>query len=62
MPPSKPRRPQCEALFDFDPVQDGDLGFKTGDIIDIVSEDGDWWNGEFNGKVGVFPANYTKKL
>ena len=60
--PAKPRQPQCQALYDFDPVQDGDLGFKTGDIINIVDESGEWWTGELNGRQGVFPGNYTKKL
>ena len=22
--------------------------------------DEDWWHGEYNGKSGLFPANYTK--
>jgi hypothetical protein len=28
--------PQCRALYDFDAAQQGDLGFKKGDLIDVV--------------------------
>ena len=34
-----------------------------GEIITIVSrviEDGGWWRGELDGKVGVFPDNFVK--
>ncbi|KAK9470791.1 uncharacterized protein V1510DRAFT_422172 [Dipodascopsis tothii] len=56
---------QAVALFTFDGEQDGDLGFRKGDIIQIVKKtnsQNDWWTGRKNGKEGIFPANYVDLL
>ena len=51
--------------FDFAADQDGDLGFKAGDVIltdaaafAAAGETGGWVSGELNGKQGSFPSNY----
>lgn len=50
---------QAVALFTFDPDQEGDLGFKKGDIITITKRTEnktDWWTGRTeDGRTGVFP-------
>jgi hypothetical protein len=49
---------QAIALFTFDADQEGDLGFKKGDIITITKRTeskSDWWTGQLNGKTGIFP-------
>ncbi|KAK5987864.1 LAS17-binding protein 4 [Cladobotryum mycophilum] len=54
---------EAVALFNFDPDQPGDLGFKKGDIITILKKtesDNDWWTGRLGAKEGVFPSNYVK--
>ena len=48
------------AIFDFEAQADGDLGFKVGEKIDILSKDGDWWTGRKGEKKGVFPFNYVQ--
>ena len=52
-------RDQAVALFTFDPDQDGDLGFKKGDIITITKRTDnktDWWTGKTeDGRTGIFP-------
>lgn len=52
-------RDQAVALFTFDPDQDGDLGFKKGDIITITKRTDnktDWWTGRTaDGRTGIFP-------
>ena len=56
--PNEPGPNQAIALFTFDAAQPGDLGFKKGDIIDIVKKTdstNDWWTGRVNGKEGIFP-------
>ena len=39
-----------------------ELTMKEGDIIVILSKEGDWWIGELNGKTGQFPSNYVTLL
>jgi lipid-binding SYLF domain-containing protein len=54
---------QAIALFTFEADQAGDLGFKKGDIINIVQRSDstdDWWTGELHGRQGIFPANYVQ--
>ncbi|KAK9456686.1 hypothetical protein V1511DRAFT_509370 [Dipodascopsis uninucleata] len=58
-----PRGTQAVALYSFTGEQDGDLGFKKGDIISIVKKSDskdDWWTGRKDGKEGIFPANYVE--
>ncbi|RMZ82347.1 hypothetical protein DV738_g1782, partial [Chaetothyriales sp. CBS 135597] len=55
---------QALALFTFDAEQDGDLGFKKGDIITITKRTeskSDWWTGRTqDGRTGMFPSNYVE--
>jgi GTP-binding protein EngB required for normal cell division len=51
------------ALYDFDPIYDGDLAFKKGDRIRILKQTDstdEWWEGELGAAKGIFPANYTE--
>jgi myosin-1 len=57
--PPPPAGKKYRALYDFKAEQDGDLGFKKGDIIFVTAEDGAWWTGECNGNTGTFPSNYV---
>lgn len=52
------RKDQVVALYTFDADQDGDLGFRKGDIITIVKRTDkteDWWTGRIGDRVGIFP-------
>jgi SH3 domain-containing YSC84-like protein 1 len=57
---------QAVALFTFDSEQEGDLGFKKGDIITITKRTDnktDWWTGRTeDGRVGIFPSNYIESV
>ncbi|CAI4233184.1 unnamed protein product [Auanema sp. JU1783] len=49
-----------QALFDFTPAEEGELGFKRGDVITVVNKDDiHWWEGLFNNRRGLFPSNYV---
>ncbi|MCJ1419719.1 hypothetical protein MMC32_006075 [Xylographa parallela] len=51
-------RDQAVALFTFEPAQDGDLGFKKGDVITILKRTNnatDWWTGRIGDREGIFP-------
>lgn len=55
---------QALALFTFEAEQDGDLGFKKGDVITITKRTEnkeDWWTGTTeDGRTGMFPSNYVE--
>ncbi|KAI3360149.1 hypothetical protein L3Q82_014466 [Scortum barcoo] len=49
-----------QALFDFDPQEEGELGFRRGDFIQVLLDNSDpnWWKGGCHGQTGMFPRNY----
>jgi len=61
-PPPKIQGPQCRALYNYVAQEGDELTLRKGDLITIIKEHPDWWEGELNGKVGVFPANYVQKV
>lgn len=63
LPPhnSKPKSVQyVRALYDYEAQAEGDLSFKKGDKIEVITRKEDvneWWKGKLNGKIGDFPGN-----
>ncbi|EDN05393.1 DUF500 domain-containing protein [Histoplasma capsulatum] len=56
------QKDQVVALFTFDADQEGDLGFKKGEIITILKRTDkkeDWWTGRIGDRTGIFPSNYV---
>ena len=49
-----------QALFDFDPQEEGELGFRRGEYIQVLdNSDPNWWKGGCHGQTGMFPRNYV---
>ncbi|KHN82166.1 Sex muscle abnormal protein 5 [Toxocara canis] len=49
-----------QAMFDFTPLEEGELAFKRGEIITVTNRDDEnWWEGTLNNRTGMFPATYV---
>ncbi|XP_069492319.1 intersectin-1 isoform X2 [Ambystoma mexicanum] len=60
-PTSLPSMCQVIGMYDYIAQNDDELAFAKGQIINVINkEDPDWWKGEVNGHVGLFPSNYVK--
>lgn len=61
MPPLD--QPSCKALYDFEPENDGELGFHEGDVITLTNQiDENWYEGMLHGQSGFFPLSYVEVL
>ncbi|XP_026862799.1 tyrosine-protein kinase HCK [Electrophorus electricus] len=51
------------ALYDYEALHDGDLGFRKGEKLKILQESGEWWKAMClsNGVEGYIPSNYVAK-
>uniref|UniRef100_A0A2K6W7K1 Uncharacterized protein n=1 Tax=Onchocerca volvulus TaxID=6282 RepID=A0A2K6W7K1_ONCVO len=56
-------KPSCRALYDFEAQNEGELDFKEGDVINLISQiDENWYEGSLLGKTGYFPISYVHVL
>jgi len=53
---------QVLAMFSYTAQNEDELTFYKGSVINVISKDGEWWKGELNDEVGVFPYNYVQNL
>jgi len=64
--PPPPARPgpahveRCRALYDFTAEDSTELPLRKGDVVTIIKKGQDWWEGECNGRRGLFPGNYVE--
>ena len=57
------KRLNVQALYNFKSEQRSDLEFRRGQMIQVMTRTDtqfDWWEGQLEGRVGIFPANYVK--
>lgn len=54
---------RAKALWDFPGGAPTDLPMRAGQIINVTRKvDANWWEGELDGKVGIFPVPYVQEL
>ncbi|XP_063312078.1 tyrosine-protein kinase Lck [Pelobates fuscus] len=61
-PPRSPLHDnQVMALYNYEPVHDGDLGFEAGETLHILESFGEWWKAKSlrTGQVGLIPYNFV---
>ncbi|XP_041911224.1 SH3 domain-containing protein 21 [Arvicola amphibius] len=52
----------CRVLFDYQPEAPDELALHKGDLVKVLrktTEDKGWWEGECQGRRGVFPDNFV---
>ncbi|XP_037568505.2 LOW QUALITY PROTEIN: F-BAR and double SH3 domains protein 2-like [Dermacentor silvarum] len=58
----------CRAIYDYEPTCDDELGFAEGQVIRILRTvvhdgvDDGWWEGELDGRTGIFPSLMVEAL
>jgi len=60
--PPRSNQPRARGLYPFQGQAQEELSFQPGDILNIVSQSGDWWTAEMNGRQGLIPANYVQLI
>ncbi|KAM9553223.1 SH3 domain-containing kinase-binding protein 1 isoform 4-T4 [Salvelinus alpinus] len=49
--------------FDYEAQQEDELSLHVGDIIvKVMKDDGGWWEGEIDGRRGLFPDNFVREI
>jgi len=54
--------PRARALYQFDAENSNELSFRPNDILNIITQQGDWWTAELNGRQGIVPSNYVQLI
>jgi len=51
------------AIYPYTAQHADELTFQKDSVINILKKDDpDWWQGEYNGAVGMFPSNYVQAV
>lgn len=54
------RDEMVQALFTFTAQDSDELSFTVGEWITVLDKSNpDWWKGQLNGAIGIFPSNYV---
>lgn len=53
----------ARALYDFEALEDDELGFRCGEVVEVLdSSNPSWWTGRLHNRLGLFPANYVAPM
>ena len=63
LPLSPPQSQRVQALYDFEPQEEGELRMRKGDIVTVLEKvDQNWWKGTCGSQSGLFPAPYVREV
>ncbi|GAB1226953.1 hypothetical protein ENUP19_0313G0003 [Entamoeba nuttalli] len=48
-------------VYSYNPQNENELKLEEGEWITVISTEGDWWEGESKGKIGIFPSHYVER-
>ena len=49
-----------QVAFDYEAVNEDELTLKTGQFVRVFKQEVEgWWEGELDGKSGLFPENFV---
>lgn len=53
-----------KVLYDYPGYEEGELGLSAGQMVKVYDNTTfhDWWKGEVDGRVGIFPSNYVQVI
>lgn len=57
---TQPSIVKARALYPFQGQDASELTFQFNEEIIVLRQGGEWWEGELNGRRGLFPSNYVK--
>ena len=44
------------AKHSFTATREDEVTLRVGDVVEVITDSGDWWSGKVGGASGVFPA------
>ena len=53
---------RVRVLWDYQAQQEDELSLARGEVVEVMTADGDWWIGAIGDCVGAFPSNYVCPL
>ncbi|KAJ3138175.1 Intersectin 1 (SH3 domain protein) [Irineochytrium annulatum] len=53
---------RAEAIYEYEASRDDEMSIAAGDVVEVLSKEGDWWKVRKGDRSGVVPSNYLKEV
>ncbi|XP_052808566.1 SH3 domain-containing kinase-binding protein 1-like isoform X2 [Mya arenaria] len=55
------KKKRAKVVFSYEPEQEDELKLELGEVLDIIKQEEEgWWEGQLNGRQGMFPSNFVE--
>ena len=51
---------RVRVLWPYEAQEEDELTLAVGDVVEVISSEGEWWLGKLGGCAGTFPFNYVE--